>query len=99
MATSLESSDDISGAFRVSEVYPNPARFSLTVEVTLTNASQTRIDIYDLVGRKIDTLEPGMLTSGQHRINIDVSRYSSGLYFLRLSAGSHRETRKMVVVN
>ncbi len=99
VATSLEGSDDISGAFRVSEVYPNPARFSLTVEVTLTNASQTRIDIYDLVGRKIDTLEPGMLTSGQHRINIDVSRYSSGLYFLRLSAGSHRETRKMVVVN
>jgi hypothetical protein len=70
--------------------YPNP--FNSATTITLTDAEQAEIGIYDITGRLITTLH----TVGGQAL-WDASAYSSGLYFARL-AGEKAETIKLVLV-
>jgi hypothetical protein len=76
--------------------YPNPFNSSTTIEFGLPEAGRVRIDIYDLLGRRIETLVDEEKRAGQHRIVWDASGHSSGVYFYRIEAGDFVETKRMV---
>jgi len=79
--------------------YPNPFNSSSVIEYSLSRAAHVRIDIYDLLGRKVKTLVDERKQPGTHSITFDASDLSSGVYFYRLQAGEVTETRKMVLLN
>jgi hypothetical protein len=76
--------------------YPNPFNSSTTIEYGLPEAGRVRIDIYDLLGRKVETLMDGDMQAGRHRVVWDASGYSSGVYFYRIEAGDFADTKRMV---
>jgi hypothetical protein len=76
--------------------FPNPFNSSTTIEYGLPEAEQVRIDIYDLLGRKVETLIDGEMQAGRHQVVWDASAYSSGVYFYRLEAGDFVDTKRMV---
>jgi hypothetical protein len=76
--------------------YPNPFNSSTTIEYTLPQAGRVRIDIYDLLGRKVETLVNEEVQAGRHRAVWDASPYSSGVYFYRVEAGDFVDTKRMV---
>lgn len=78
--------------------YPNPFNASTTVEYDLAKTCYVFIEIYDLLGRKIEILLNDHQQPGRHRVIWDASDYSSGIYFYRIEAGKFIETRRMLLL-
>ncbi|MCS4184937.1 FG-GAP-like repeat-containing protein [Salinibacter ruber] len=78
--------------------YPNPAGRQATVEYALPEAREVTLQVYDVLGRRVATLEQGRKKAGRHTARLETSRLSSGVYFGRLEAGGQTRTQKITVV-
>ena len=58
----------------------------------------TKIVIYDLLGREVQTLINNELRAGYHEINFDASNFRSGVYFYSIQAGDFIQTKKMILI-
>ena len=91
---------DIDGTFGVKEtntdnnisVYPNPAKDF--VKVSTDNGQQTTVKIYNTVGMLVGTR---LATSATNEIEINVSEYNPGIYFINISNEEYNVTKKIVV--
>lgn len=81
----------------IDQVYPNPARNEAWVTVQVDKPMKADISIVNLIGQQVfkNTQEFGF--GGTHRLQLDLSRFESGVYFIRLSSGNQVVTRKIVV--
>ena len=76
---------------------PNPFHSSAMISFELTEPGFTSIEVYDLTGRLVSTLENSELAAGEHSVQWDGrSRngepVSAGLYFCRIQSGDIAET-------
>ncbi len=84
--------------------YPNPFNPSTWIRFNLETDSEVRLGIYDIAGRRIQTLFPGTkLVAGGHQIvwngRDDRGReISSGIYYLRLETAEAILSRKLVLL-
>ncbi|MCS3640704.1 T9SS type A sorting domain-containing protein [Salinibacter ruber] len=78
--------------------YPNPVQKQATVEYTLPERADVRVALYDVLGRRVATLEEGSKQAGRHQIQLERTGLSSGVYFGRLEAGDKTRTQKITVV-
>jgi hypothetical protein len=88
----------IEGMLCLNRVYPNPFNSSTKIEYSLPETRKVRIEIYDLLGRKIAILLNESKQAGYHQVVWDASGHSSGVYFYRIEAGDFIETRKMILL-
>jgi uncharacterized delta-60 repeat protein len=91
-------STEIPSTFSLSQNYPNPFNPVTNIEFNIPKASIVRISVYDLQGREIETLVYQNLNAGSYKVDWDASKYSSGIYYYKITAGSFIETKKMVLV-
>jgi hypothetical protein len=85
------------GKARLLGVAPNPVRQQATVRYALPEAQDATLRLYDVLGRRVQTLvDDG--TEGRHERTIDVSGLSSGVYFLRFKTEETVQTQKLTVV-
>ncbi|WP_179862355.1 Ig-like domain-containing protein [Longibacter salinarum] len=77
---------------------PNPFHGKTTITFTLPGRQHVRLDVYDLLGRRVTRLVNDTLPPGRHDATFDATGMSSGVYFYRIQADGYVETRKMVVV-
>jgi hypothetical protein len=71
-------------------VYPNPFNNELTVNFELTNSS-AKLAIYNLVGAKVLSQNITQKTTV-----IDLSNQSNGIYFITITDGENRISRKVI---
>jgi len=81
---------------------PNPFNPNTSIPFEISRACRVRLDIFDAAGREVAALLNDDLVRGRYvaRWNgaaSDGRPAASGVYFCRLLAGSHRETRKIVL--
>ncbi len=72
-------------------VYPNPARQKVNVYVTLTEAANIQLQIYNVAGEPVFEQPLEAALKGDHVLvwqgaNRDGTRVASGIYILRLTA-------------
>ncbi len=84
--------------FSLSQNYPNPFNPVTKIKFSIQVTENVSLTIYDVLGRKITTLVNSELQPGNYEVNFDAGKYSSGIYFFTLSAGSFSETKKMLMV-
>jgi len=84
--------------FGINNIYPNPFNPTTTIRYGLNQNAIIQISIYDIDGRLIIKLINEFQIAGYHYITWDASSYSSGIYFLNMSAGETFETKKMVLI-
>jgi len=88
----------------LSSSYPNPMRLSTTVFYELPVASRMTLEIYDLGGHLVRTLEDdSSRPAGRYRVVWDGRSTGgrdlpAGIYFFRLRAGVLAASRKVVLV-
>ncbi len=64
-------------------VHPNPFNSATSVRIDLSQASDLRVDVYNVTGRLVATLAQGTYTAGAHTFTLDGSALASGVYFVR----------------
>jgi hypothetical protein len=85
-------------AFALNQNYPNPFNPSTEIRFSIPQSSLVHLDIYNLIGQKVSSLINKELPAGNYSEKFDASRLSSGIYFYTLRAGSHVETKKMMLI-
>jgi hypothetical protein len=78
--------------------YPNPFNARTTIRFTLDKPSKVNIAIYNLLGRRIDTIINEVKPSGMHSVVYDASALASGIYFYNLTAGEQTKTGRMILL-
>ena len=82
----------------LSNIYPNPFNPSTTVAYTIATSTEVSIELFNIVGQRLRVLEQGTKQPGRYKIQVDGSRLSSGVYFVRFMAGGSMETRQIVLI-
>jgi hypothetical protein len=85
------------GGFSVSNNYPNPFNNTTQFNVNLTKESTVGVDVYNLLGEKVQTIEPKTMAPGTHIITLGGKGMSSGVYFYRVSVNNEVISHKMIV--
>lgn len=80
-------------------LYPNPSHGELRVAVFLPNGEPIRLDLLDVVGRRLLSKAIGNLEPGTRVIDFGASaQLSGGVYFVRLVQGRHSVTSKASII-
>jgi len=67
--------------------------------VTVRNRQGVRIQLYDVLGRRVATILDAEVPAQETRdVQIDARRLASGLYFLRIEGDDFTTTERMTVV-
>jgi hypothetical protein len=77
--------------------YPNPFNAATTIVYRLPSSDFVTIDIYNIIGQKIDTLVNDYKTSGEHVTTWFSEGLPSGIYFYKLKVGDIEETKMLVL--
>ena len=79
-------------------LFPNPAQDQVTVAFTLPAQAAVRIELYDLMGRRVAIAgENPALPAGEHRQEIETHALPAGLYFCNLTVGREVFTQKVII--
>lgn len=78
--------------------YPNPFNPSTTISFAVPEQGLVRLEVFDLLGRKVAELLNGPTAPGNYAVGFDASKLSSGLYIYRLQVGSQVLTKKMTLI-
>lgn len=89
--------------FRLQQNYPNPFNLVTQIRYALSQESEVKITIYDILGRKVKVLDLGRQTAGFKTVGWDGTdsrgeEVSSGVYFYSIKAGEFSDTRKMTLL-
>lgn len=85
--------------FNVSFPYPNPAQDIISLKFYLNSTSSVKTEVYNSLGKKIETIEHGNYTAGEQKLRWNVSNYTKGLYFIVMDINGETVKRKFVVKN
>ncbi len=86
--------------FTLYQNYPNPFNPTTMITYDLATAGSVRLEVFDVLGRKIATLVSGMQSAGRQSYTFNAARYglTSGVYFYRLTANGFSETKKLLLM-
>lgn len=80
--------------------YPNPFVGELTFKYKLAGTGKVQIDVLDINGRVVNTINEGAQTAGEHLTHWNAGVLAPGNYFARLSVGGAvYQTLKLVKTN
>ena len=88
----------ISKSFQLYQNYPNPFNPVTTIRYSLPRASKVKIDVLNIIGQRIVTLEEGRKTAGYHSVDFDGSLLASGIYLYKIQAENFISMKKMVLL-
>ncbi len=89
---------ELPNSFSLSQNYPNPFNPSTKIQFALPKSSFATLVVYDALGRELETLVSELLTAGTYEADWNADKFSSGVYYYKLTAGDYTETRKMVLM-
>jgi hypothetical protein len=77
--------------------YPNPFNPKTQINFDIASRSNVKVSIYNILGDEIAVLLNDMLNPGSYAVKWDASRFSSGIYFYRISIGDFTDTKKLIL--
>ncbi|HTB08007.1 MAG TPA: T9SS type A sorting domain-containing protein [Bacteroidia bacterium] len=80
-------------------VYPNPAKYSTTLNYNLTGDAPVQVGMYNMAGQKIYDMNFGQQAAGNHQQQIDLAgmNLKSGIYIIAINQDDKVTTRKLIV--
>ncbi|MBD3232635.1 MAG: T9SS type A sorting domain-containing protein [candidate division Zixibacteria bacterium] len=78
--------------------HPNPFNASTQISFELSEAEEVSLDIYNLRGQRVENLISGRKEAGRHTISWNASSHSSGIYFIKMAAGTNHLTKQITVL-
>ena len=96
--TGIEDRPELASLTGLVGCYPNPFNPIATIKYVLREANKVSIDIYDILGRRVESLEPGLQQAGSHTVIWNAGDYPSGVYFAKLNHSEDHSYLKMVLL-
>jgi hypothetical protein len=84
--------------FELSQNYPNPFNPSTTIRFSLPKQTQLKLSLYNMLGEFVETLAEGTYDVGYHKVVVNASDLSSGMYVYRIESNDFVQTKKMMLL-
>ena len=95
-ANAPELDADTNGGYTLQGIYPNPFNPSTSFQLSVEEDQAVRIEIYDVLGRRVSTLFDGNMEANQAQLfNFNASNLSSGRYLLQISGQTFSASRNL----
>ena len=78
--------------------YPNPFSESTSFEYTVTEKTDVKISVYNVIGQHVATVVDAVQPAGTYRANFEAKDLASGTYFYRLETNGRVMSRPMILV-
>jgi hypothetical protein len=91
--------EEVPDGFALFQNYPNPFNPVTTIEFNLFEPSVVSLKIYNTLGQEMVTLiDDNLVDEGRQLVDLDASKFSSGVYFYRLFADPVSAKGKLVSI-
>jgi hypothetical protein len=84
--------------FELSQNYPNPFNPITTIRFSLPQETNLKINLYNMLGEKIQTATEGIYQAGYYNISFNASSLPSGTYIYRIESDNFIESKKMILL-
>jgi len=78
-------------------LYPVPANDLVSLRFELATATRVRIEIVDLMGRRLFSHDVGGLPAGEHTQRLSVGAFAAGSYSVRLMTGEVSSAQRLII--
>lgn len=83
---------------RLEDNFPNPFNPTTTIPYILPEASDVRLDIYNVNGQHIQTLVNSQQPEGRYELSFEAGGLASGIYFYRLIVNDFIDTKRLLLI-
>lgn len=84
--------------FKLSQNYPNPFNPTTKIAFSIPVRELVVLKLYDITGKEVSTLANRTYEAGNYILDFNAGSLSSGIYFYTITAGSFRDTKKMMLI-
>lgn len=96
--SATSSADAPDDGYALGAPWPNPARATVALEVTVPQSETARVMVYDLLGREAVALSLQNVSAGTSALEVDASALPAGVYVVLVQAGGRSFARSLTVV-
>jgi hypothetical protein len=94
-----ETNSSIPSEFALRNIYPNPFNPKVNVQYTLNKSGVTSLKVYNVLGQNVKTIVDNVFQDANtYQVSIDMSEFTSGIYFCILRQGSNLSVQKMMLL-
>ena len=103
VVTSIQSSTDSQPGNYSLQSYPNPVQIGAHIEINLPQREHVRVEIYDILGKKVRSIAQEQLSAGNHTLRWEAvddagQRLVNGVYFIRVQTNTTHFSKAILVV-
>ncbi|GBE29664.1 LVIVD repeat protein [bacterium BMS3Bbin04] len=91
-------SEVLPSSYEMLPVYPNPFNPTTMVSVSLPQAADLTVTVYNITGQQVVELANSQFSAGNHMLTFDASNLASGLYFIQAHVPGHLNTTQKVML-
>lgn len=84
-------------SFKLFQNYPNPFNSLTIIKYELPNSGFVRLKIYDVLGNEVFVLANEYSTSGIFSKTLNTTKFSSGVYFCKLTLNNYSKSIKLIL--
>lgn len=96
--TAVESRTNTVNTFKLLQNYPNPFNPSTVISFELPKSQQVELSVYDLMGRKVQTLYNRIAPAGITNVNFKAVNLASGVYIYSLKTANSVMSKKLMLL-
>jgi hypothetical protein len=85
-------------AIKIYSIFPNPFNNEVKIQYSLPKSSDLTIEVYNILGQKIDTLFNGFKRLGIYTIKWKANNHPSGIYFVKLATNEYSQSKKLMFI-
>ena len=82
----------------LSQNYPNPFNPTTTISFALKTNSDVKIEVFNTKGQLVEKILDEHREAGYHTVSFVADKFSSGVYFYKISADQFDDIKKMVLL-
>jgi hypothetical protein len=90
--------EETANSYSLAQNFPNPFNPVTKINYSIPKSSNVIINIYDILGQKVESLVNEKQNAGIYSVDFDGSKLSSGIYYYKIEAGEFTSVRKMTLV-
>lgn len=94
----IESGKQIPAVYELGQNYPNPFNPTTNIKFSIPKSGMVTFIVYDIQGKVVEVYMDGYLQAGEYNVEVEAAKWSSGVYFYKLTTDGFTDTKKMILV-
>lgn len=96
--TNVLDTNPLSNSISYVNIYPNPFNSTTNIEFYLIKKSKVKIELYNILGERIETMVDTEINSGKNLLSLDFTSLpiNSGVFLLRIISDQHQRSIKII---